>query len=1158
MKSIFLVFAVLIGCSKSSQTKLEVSASFLMSGSSGGAALYLTNIDKKVSRTIILASHKVSLTLENGNWEFATVLWDGDAPLAGTLKCDRKVASLTGTATRVELAPSAANCNDDYYSPPTFRSAGLTRALRIVNCLTVAGAAAGGHCDGSARGIAGSYRVRLTVASPDEKSSPVPDLESMCIVAAAAPASLTATNLQLPFGGTTFRPAFVIDSFTDSACATRFLSIPLPMGLAVPVPNVSVAYPGTTSADLFLDLSALQLTADPFSVTVGATQTNFATLTNNTSAPISSFALNLPPGFTYEGGTFPGTNGTCSFPLAVGASCTISLAFTPVSSGTGTIPITIAYNNGTGRIVTAGIPAAALTPANLSFSSAAYDFGGILLNTTETVTITLTNSGMTEASTLNLNASGTDIGQYQLSNNTCGSSLAPGVNCSVAVTFTPNKLGAHTATLTVSYLDGVTERNRTLGLTGSGVNLYVANGPVDAMAKAGDLLYVSGKFTAFGKQSGGGLITKLTSCDGVACLPTSYTGGLAGIPKVAGAVYASVADGSGGVYIGGLFTSVGGVNRKNLARILANGTVDSTFNISVNDKVGALALSNNNGILYLGGIFTNVAGSPRNRIAAIDVSATPSVTAFNPNVDQEVKALATHGSNIYAAGSFTIVNGSTNRNRIAEFDQTTGVVTAWDPNSNGIVNALAIKGGTIFAGGSFSAIGGQSRSSLAEIDRSDGTTTAFNLNVNSAVYALALDGNTLYAGGLFTSVAGTSRMYLASIDTSSGTLGSLNATVNGAVTALGVEGSKLFVGGKFTRVYQQERNHFAVIDLSQFTVTGANVDPNGIVATVTPLDDSAFIGGEFTGIETIWRRRLAALNLRTGAPITAFAPAVDGPSNPTVSTLLLDGQTLYIAGAFETVASQPRNNIAAVNAETGAVLPFDPNANNEVYALVRDNGLLYAGGAFGVIGGQTRNFVAALNPATGAATPFDANISGGYVKTLASDGTRLYVGGSFTMVNGTTRSNVAAVDLETAAVESGFAPTASSWVRKIVLDGVNAYLIGDFTLISGEARNRIAAVNAHTGDVFSFNPNPNGPVHDLFFDGTKLYAAGEFTAIGGESRAGIAVLDPTTTTGSPGALNLGGPGTTVFAENDRVYYGGSYRSVGDQARGFISAWQIPQ
>jgi hypothetical protein len=36
-------------------------------------------------------------------------------------------------------------------------------------------------------------------------------------------------------------------------------------------------------------------------------------------------------------------------------------------------------------------------------------------------------------------------------------------------------------------------------------------------------------------------------------------------------------DGSGGCYIGGNFNNVGGVPRNNLARVLANGTVDPNW-----------------------------------------------------------------------------------------------------------------------------------------------------------------------------------------------------------------------------------------------------------------------------------------------------------------------------------------------------------------------------------------------------------------------------------------------------------------------------------------------------------------------------------------------------------------------------------------------------
>ena len=78
-----------------------------------------------------------------------------------------------------------------------------------------------------------------------------------------------------------------------------------------------------------------------------------------------------------------------------------------------------------------------------------------------------------------------------------------------------------------------------------------------------------------------------------------------------------VGDGSGGFYIGGNFTTVGGTACKNLAHIQSNGTLQSSWCPNPNGTVNVLALSGTT--LYVGGAFTTIGvGEPtRERLAAV-------------------------------------------------------------------------------------------------------------------------------------------------------------------------------------------------------------------------------------------------------------------------------------------------------------------------------------------------------------------------------------------------------------------------------------------------------------------------------------------------------------------------------------------------------------
>src|SRR5439155_23536880 len=139
---------------------------------------------------------------------------------------------------------------------------------------------------------------------------------------------------------------------------------------------------------------------------------------------------------------------------------------------------------------------------------------------------------------------------------------------------------------------------------------------------------------------------------------------LSELPKVAGSVFAVVSGGPGGWYIGGSFTTVGGLPRSNLAHVTS----------------------------YL------------------------SVSAWSPNADGIVRALAVSGPTVYVGGDFTSIGGAA-RNHIAALDATTGAVTAWDPNATGFgVYALTVSGSTVYAGGDFTSVGRQPHHHIAAID----------------------------------------------------------------------------------------------------------------------------------------------------------------------------------------------------------------------------------------------------------------------------------------------------------------------------------------------------------------------------------------------------------------------------------------------------------
>jgi trimeric autotransporter adhesin len=671
-------------------------------------------------------------------------------------------------------------------------------------------------------------------------------------------------------------------------------------------------------------------------------------------------------------------------------------------------------------------------------------------------------------------------------------------------------------------------------------NLWVTNGSVGAVVRDGGTIYIGGNFSQVGLAVGGGVPIDATS--GV--LPPSF-------PKVAGSVYAIAPDGSGGWYIGGKFTFVGGMPRLNLAHVVADLSVSdwnpsaggSLFPVpSPPPEVRALAVSGST--VYVGGTFTNSGGKARNNIAALD-AVTGAATDWNPNANDVVMALAVGGSTVYAGGLFTSI-GNEQRNRIAALDATTGAATAWDPNATSdiiYISALAVSGSTLYVGGNFYSIGGQARNFIAALDAATGSATSWDPNANGMVFAIAMSGSTIYVGGDFQNIGGQDRNFIAALDAATGTATDWNPNADHDLSALAVSGSTVYAGGHFSSIGGQSRSFIAALDATTGAATAWSVSLNNEVSAVAVTGSTVYAGGLFTSTGGQARNNIAALDAATGAP-TAWNPNADGA----VSTLVVSGSIIYAGGGFGSVGGQTRNNIAALDATTGAATAWNPNADRNLFALAVIGSTVYAGGAFTSIGGQMRSGIAALDAASGDATAWDPSPSNvpsafPYVSALAVNGSTVYVAGRFLTIAGQPRSNIAALDATTGTA-TDWNPGADGPATGISVSGSTVYACGNFGRIGGQTRFSIAALDAATGAATDWNPSPNGSVYALAVRGSTIYAGGDFISIGGPRRSNIAALDATTGMATPWDPNANGTVSALAVSGSTVYAGGGFTSIG--------------
>src|SRR6185295_9768922 len=219
----------------------------------------------------------------------------------------------------------------------------------------------------------------------------------------------------------------------------------------------------------------------------------------------------------------------------------------------------------------------------------------------------------------------------------------------------------------------------------------------------------------------------------------------------------------------------------------------------------------------------------------------------------------------------------------------------------------------------------------------------------------------------------------------------------------------------------------------------------------------------------------------------------------------------YVGGTFTALRGQMRYRLAAIGTD-GALRAWNPSAHDQVNALAvagaGNSAVVYAGGLFPSVGGAARNFLAAVD-ASGALLPWNPNANS-IVQSLAVSGTTIYAAGQFTQVGGLNRSRLAAIGAD-GAVSPTWAPAANSLVYAVVVSGNTLYAGGQFTAVNGTVRNRLAAVDANpagAGQLFpQWDPNvADGAVYALTLADGVLYAGGNFTGVGGFTRNRLAAV----------------------------------------------------
>ena len=177
-------------------------------------------------------------------------------------------------------------------------------------------------------------------------------------------------------------------------------------------------------------------------------------------------------GFTFKGGAFPGTGGTCSTTATLSGSCNIVVTYSPTSITNYTAQMKLTYNNGVSS-TNATTDFTGSGKRSLSFSSSS--FGQVIQTLSLDKTITVTNNDSNNATAISSSTLSSPFafkgGSYPGTGGTCGISLNASASCTLVVTFTPTTVGSSSGTLTLTYNDGrVSNATASASLTGEGIS----------------------------------------------------------------------------------------------------------------------------------------------------------------------------------------------------------------------------------------------------------------------------------------------------------------------------------------------------------------------------------------------------------------------------------------------------------------------------------------------------------------------------------------------------------------------------------------------------------------------------------------------------------------------------------------------------------------
>lgn len=483
------------------------------------------------------------------------------------------------------------------------------------------------------------------------------------------------------------------------------------------------------------------------------------------------------------------------------------------------------------------------------------------------------------------------------------------------------------------------------------------------------------------------------------------------------------------LYVGGEFTSAGGVASKALARWNGSQWSTTTNKAFAEEYDSVYSLLATNAGVYVGGSFRLAGGMRVDNIALLKGSEWIPLgfgTAQNQysRLPGEINSISVDAANnVYIAGVFEVAGGLITKN-IAMWNGTKW--SALDGGVNGRIQATLAVGNDLYVAGDFTQAGSVSARNIAKWNSATKTWSSLGNGINGTVYALAYSDGILYAGGDFTAAGGVTAYDLAWWDGSKWNafgnklriyeIGDEGREVSTLVYALDVQGTTVIAGGHFQTIHNigtnpQDINNYHLVNNvvgwdratdNWFTLGPQTAQQEPGVTTdgysgfgtdvkaVTIIGGDVYVGGDFNLAGTAAVEGIArwSSNNNTWSGLNV---GVGGTNEPSVYALAAKGNTLFVGGKFTSAGDSNARFIAKYDtlnkkwSTLGSGIAYGSDQYTKVTAMDVSTDTIYAGGSFDKAGGYGSSGFAAWGGATATAKITPAN--GGQVAD--ADGTKV-------------------------------------------------------------------------------------------------------------------------------------------------------------------------